>query len=101
MEVQTDLTPDTCNQPNCAEFEVRNPATMYTLTVINGTAAGNNRVSSAQVLLNNVEVVSPSDLNQNVGMVSKPITITQRKTLFASLAGAPGGTLTITIAPSH
>ena len=98
-QTATNITPDSCYLPACEEFEIRNPATMYKLTAINGSAAGKNRVSSAHVLLNNVEVISPSDLNQQVGIVSKTVQITQKNTVYASLDGTAGGTLTITIEP--
>lgn len=97
--VLTNVTPDTCDQPSCAEFELANPLSSYTLKVINGNADGSHRVSSGHVLLNNVEVVSPSDLSQQVEFVSKPVTLLQKNTLYVSLDSKPHGTIIITIEP--
>ena len=69
-----------------------------TLSVINGDSSGKNRVSSAHIWLNDTEVLSPSDLNQQTDSVVKPLeTIAPMNTLRVQLTAGPGGTLMIEI----
>ncbi|HPR65438.1 MAG TPA: hypothetical protein PK014_14615 [Thermoanaerobaculia bacterium] len=69
-----------------------------TLSVINGDSSGKNRVSSAHIWLNDTEVLSPSDLNQQTDSVVKPLeTIAPMNTLRVQLTAGPGGTLTVEI----
>lgn len=98
--VLTNITPDSCSPPDCSEFELANPAATYVLKVINGNSDRSQRVSSGHILLNNVEVVSPSDFNQTVEFITKPVTLLQKNSLYVSLAGEPGGTITVTVEPS-
>lgn len=95
--VRTDITPDTCYQTACQEFDVRNLAAQYKLTLVNGNADGSLRASSGYVILNNVIVISPDDLNQNVEFITKTVTLKNQNTLYATLASSPGNTITITI----
>jgi hypothetical protein len=43
----------------------------FTLHVVNGDPGGNNKVSSAAISINNVEVVKQSDFNQNTSAIDK------------------------------
>lgn len=95
--VRTDITPDTCYQTACQEFDVRGLATQYKLTFVNGNADGTLRCSSGYIILNNVIVISPDDLNQNVEFITKTVTLQTQNTLYASLASSPGNTVIITI----
>ncbi len=97
--VNNNLTPDQCFQPNCREFELRSPTAQYKLTVVNGSCKNKNRVSSGHVLLNNKEVVSASDFNQQVEFISKTVTLRQKNTLYVSLESKPGGTIYVTLEP--
>jgi hypothetical protein len=97
--VLTNIIPDTCDQPECSEFELANPASSYILKIINGDADGGNRASSGHVLLNNIEIVSPSDLSQKVEFIAKPVTLLRKNTLYATLEGKPGSTISVTIEP--
>ena len=97
--VRTDVTPDTCDLPACQEFDVRGLAAQYKLTLVNGNADGNLRCSSGYVILNNVIVISPDDLNQNVEFITKTVTLKNQNTLYGTLASSPGNTVTITIEP--
>src|SRR5271157_6387722 len=65
-------------------------AAQYQMVVTNGNPNGTNRVSSATILLNGTEVVGPSDLNQNVAEVMKPVAVVGTNTLTTTLKSAPG-----------
>jgi RHS repeat-associated protein len=77
------------------------PATVkspYTLRVQNGETNGSNRVSSAWVALDGVDVIVPSDLNPNVGLIERTVTLTPpTTTLKVTLASKPGSYLTINL----
>jgi len=72
-------------------------AAQYQMVVTNGNPNGTNRVSSATILLNGTEVVGPSDLNQNVAEVMKPVAVVGTNTLTTTLKSAPGSLLTIDV----
>lgn len=69
----------------------------YNLHIVNGDANGNNRVSisSATVTLNGVQVVGPSDFNQNVATIDRSVTLQSTNTLQVTLSSKPGSYLTI------
>jgi RHS repeat-associated protein len=70
----------------------------FTMQVVNGDSSGRERVSSATVALNGTQVVSPSQLNQNVASLSPAVSpITGNNTLQVTVEGNVGGELTITI----
>jgi hypothetical protein len=73
-----------------------------TLVVVNGNADGSNRISAASLLLNGQEVLSPSDLNQQVDRVEKTVQLAADNTLTLRLTSKPGSFLIISIesAPS-
>lgn len=79
-------------------FTVLNPHTAYTLHIDNGGAHGEfTRVSSAVILLNDVQVVGPSDLNQTVTVITKPITLVHTNTVSVELRSQPGSGITLQI----
>lgn len=84
--------PDTTSRT----FAANNPGATYRLVVENG-AAGKDRVSSATIYLNGVEVVRPSDLNQRVERVEKEVRLLEDNTLAVRLASNPGGFLTVNL----
>src|SRR5439155_17461215 len=67
------------------------------LVIVNGNANGSNRISSASISLNGVQVVGPSDFNQQVARIVKPVTLTDNNQLTISLASKPGSFLTISV----
>jgi hypothetical protein len=69
----------------------------YTLTIENGSAAETNRVSSASVVLNGVQVFGPSDFNQNVAMVQREVRLLPSNTLNVVLKSSPGAYITVTL----
>jgi hypothetical protein len=77
-------------------FAACNTGATYRLFVENG-AAGKDRVSSATVSLNGVEIVRPSDLNQRVERVEKVVSLQGDNTLAVRLSSNPGGFLTVNL----
>ena len=80
-------------------FSVLNPKTSYMLHVYNG---GNNKqfkekVSSAVISLNGVEVVKPHEFRRHVSHIKKPITLSKANKLAVKLQGKPDSGLTIEI----
>src|SRR5882762_9992766 len=58
-------------------FSVWNPSTTYTLRIDNGGFPAGQlcRVSSATIAVNGVSVLRPSDLNQNVAVVERSVSL--------------------------
>jgi RHS repeat-associated protein len=68
----------------------------YALYVENGAPDGTNRVSSARVWVNGVEVVSPTHLNQNVpGLVIPVVLRAGENTVAAEVASIPQAYITL------
>src|SRR5260370_181293 len=80
-------------------FSVLNPNTQYTLKAFNGGLQNTSTelVSSTVVTLNGVQVLGPSNFNQNVTEVDVPVTLQGSNTLAVQVRGQPGGVLTIQI----
>ena len=78
-------------------FAVCDPAGEFTLVVDNGPG-GARRVSSATVSLNGVEILHPSDFNQQVGHIERPLSnVAADNQMAVRLAGAPGGTILLSV----
>ena len=80
-------------------FTVLNPNTQYTLKVFNGGLQNTSTdlVSSSIVTINGVQVVGPSNFNQNVAEVDVPVTLQKTNTVSVEVRGQPGGTLSLQI----
>jgi len=80
-------------------FTVLSPATQYTLKVFNGGLENTQTelVSSSIVTINGVQVLGPSNFNQNVSEIDVPITLQASNTISVQVRGKPGGTLAIQI----
>jgi hypothetical protein len=80
-------------------FTLLNPATQYTLKAFNGGLQNTSTelVSSSVVMLNGVQVLGPSNFNQNVTEVDVPIFPQLSNTLSVQVRGQPGGVLAIEI----
>jgi len=80
-------------------FTVLNPNTSYTLKINNGGLVDGEfeKVSSAVISLNGVQIVGPNEFNQNVTLIEKPITLAASNQLSVELRGKPGGGITIQI----
>lgn len=77
-------------------FSVTN-AGSYTLCIINGDDAGNNRISSAVISINGIEVVSPNEFNQQVGSIIKPVTLNKDNLISVEVRSSPGSYITVSI----
>src|SRR5947209_18303815 len=67
------------------------------LVVVNGNADGSNRISSASISLNGAQILGPSDFNQQVGRIVKPVVLTDNNQLRITLASKPGSFLTVSV----
>jgi hypothetical protein len=93
--VRTTGTPVTVTN----SFTVVNPSTQYTLQAFNGGLQNDQTelVSSTVVTVNGVQVIGPSNFNQNVQEVDVPVMLQSSNTISVEVRGQPGGTLTIQI----
>ena len=66
----------------------------FLLRIVNGQANGSNRISSATVTLNGVQVAGPSEFAQNVALITRAVNLGPSNTLDARVASTPGGYLT-------
>lgn len=83
------------------EFDVAAGATRYQLTVVNGGLRGaGHRTSSAEITLNGVTVVAPSQFNQQSAVIVSPVTLQSENHITARVAGEPGGQIAIVITPA-
>jgi RHS repeat-associated protein len=71
-------------------------AQSFNLLLVNGSANGSYRVTSATVKLNGVTVVSSSECNQQTTSLTKVVTIKSSNTLQVTVNGTTGSYLTIT-----
>ena len=69
----------------------------YTLHIVNGDPTGSKRIASAQVLINGVTVVLPSEFSSVTATVDKIVPLAATNTLEIRLNGAPGGFITVTV----
>lgn len=69
----------------------------YTLHVVNGNANGTNRISSATVKLNGVEILDPNDFGQNVAVLDRTVTLQTTNTLTIRLTSAPGSFIIVSV----
>lgn len=79
-------------------FAVSHPDMDYILRIDNGGMHGGfAKVSSAVILLNGVQVAGPSDFNQMVTQIEKPVRLRRENRLSVELRGQPGAGLTVWI----
>lgn len=69
----------------------------YGLKIVNGSKDGSNRVSSATVVLNGIQIVSPNQFSQSLEFLSVPVPLKAINQLQVTLAGTPLGTIIITV----
>jgi hypothetical protein len=78
-------------------FSVCDAAGQFTLVLVNGPG-GLRRVSSGHVSVNGVEVIHPSDLNQQVDRIERPLAnVAADNTVEVTLAGGPGGAIALSV----
>ncbi|HET7159532.1 MAG TPA: hypothetical protein VFI62_11075, partial [Burkholderiales bacterium] len=69
----------------------------FTLQIINGAASGANRVSSASIRVNGVEVAGQADFGQNIAFIERAVNLSPNNTLEVRIASAPGAYLTMRV----
>lgn len=67
------------------------------LVIVNGSANGSNRVSSASIFLNDAQVAGPRDFNQRVDRLVIPVSLQDADQLRVVMSSAPGSYLTISV----
>jgi len=67
------------------------------IVVINGNPNGPDRISSAAIFLNGVQIVGPNDFNQQAASIVKPVGLADLNELTIRLASRPGSFLTISV----
>ncbi|MBW1644417.1 MAG: tandem-95 repeat protein, partial [Deltaproteobacteria bacterium] len=71
------------------------------LIVKNGSWDGENRmvdaISTASVFVNGQQIFSPSDFNQQVYLLEKPVSLSENNTISIELASSPGSYLIIEV----
>jgi hypothetical protein len=72
-------------------FSVLNPSTTYTLQV------ANNGISSAVISINGVQVVGPSDFNEDVSSIQRPISLQVSNQISVELRSKPGASITVQV----
>jgi len=70
----------------------------FLLHIVNGQSNGQNRISSAWIEVNNVQVAGPADFGQTVAIVDRTITLTPgTNQLTVKLASTPGAFITVSV----
>lgn len=69
-------------------FPALDPSAVYTLRIVN-SGGSMEPVSSAVVVLNGVVVIGPSDFNQTVTVIEKPVRLAARNVLSIELRSGP------------
>ena len=67
------------------------------IVVINGNANGTNRISSASLFLNGIQIIAPSDFNQKVAEIVKPVVLADQNQLEIRLTSKPGSFLIVSV----
>lgn len=69
----------------------------YSLHVVSGEPGGTSRVTSAVVLVNERQVLGPSDFGDEVDIIDRDVTLSAENELGVRLAGAPGSKMLVII----
>lgn len=72
-------------------------AAQYKIVVVNGNSEGTNRISSASISLNYVQIIGPRDFNQQVAKIERAISVLEANQLGVLLEGKPGSLLTVSV----
>jgi len=67
------------------------------IVVTNGNADGSNRITSASISLNGVEIAGPSDFKKHVAQIVKPVSLAADNELIVTLRSKPGSFITVEI----
>lgn len=77
-------------------FSIANPNGEFTIVVQNGQN-GTNRISSGLILMNGYETVYPSDFNQQVESIRRPVTLNSQNEITVKLGSIPGSFIVVSI----
>ena len=77
-------------------FSAPSATAHYNLIVLNGEK-GKNRVSSATVKINGIEILRESDFNQQVDRIQRTISLQTSNSISVELKSAPGSFITVSI----
>ncbi|MBY0495127.1 MAG: hypothetical protein K2Y23_13030, partial [Cyanobacteria bacterium] len=91
--------PRTAGPPNTYTVSFARPSGVtgpFTMRVVNGNANGTNRLSSARITLNGVEVASPSAFGQQVAAFDRSVSLQAQNTVEYRLTSAPQSFMTVT-----
>jgi RHS repeat-associated protein len=69
----------------------------FKVRIANGAANGSNRISSATLHVNGVQIAGHADFGHNVAAIERTVTLAPKNTLELRLKGEPGSHLTITV----
>lgn len=67
------------------------------VVVTNGNPGGKQRISSASIVLNGVQIVGPRDFNQRVGSIVRSVGLAEQNELTIRLTANPGGVLSVAV----
>jgi uncharacterized protein YjdB len=87
----------TTGKPNVYQDDFTAPEETAQLVILNGEENGQNRVSSAIILLNGEQIFGTRDFNQNVFRLEKSIELSRMNTLTVELRSKPESYLNIEI----
>lgn len=93
--VRSSGSPATVSHP----FTVLNPETSYSIQINNGGLedAESELVSSSVFILNGVQIVSPNEIDDDVIIIEKPVTLDYNNELSVEVRSKPGGAVTVQI----
>lgn len=69
----------------------------FQLRIVNGDANGANRISSAWIKVNGVQVAGPADFGQKVASIERTVELMPNNTIEVRLASGPDAYLTLTV----
>ena len=72
-------------------------ASEHTLTIMNGEQNGSHRAASAVITVNGMDVVKPSDLNENVYRIVKTMTTSSTNRITAEVRGEPDAIIFVAV----
>lgn len=84
---------DTAPVVTTKRFQTCELRAKYRLVIENGAPGGSERVTTASVRLNGVEVIKPKELSQKVSRLERAVTVAASNTLEVQLARGPAGQL--------
>ncbi len=84
-------------KPNTEQRNFSAVAGEGSLIIHNGDENGENRVSSARIILNGSQIAGPNDFGHQVGLIEKPVVLNLNNTLEVRLMSAPGSFINVQI----